>query len=435
IEAENRSLKARIQQLEDKLSHYRSSTATQNVPPSPIKTSPTSTTLEPSEYIRYGRQLILPQIGLPGQKLLKSAKVLVIGAGGLGCPAATYLSASGIGTLGIIDHDAVELSNLHRQTLHTTSRIGLPKVLSAISSLREINPNITYIPHHYALSPENALATIADYDVILDCTDHPSLRYLISDVCVLLHKPLVSASALRTDGQLIVLNSPPGKGPCYRCIWPRPPPAESVTSCGDGGVLGPVVGVMGVLQALEVVKLITSPAEERNGETAAVEGRMLFFSAYAGQQFRTLRMRGRRKTCISCGEAATITPTTIPSYETFCGLPPDVPALPAAHRRSVAEVKAEKEPVIVDIRDATQFGICAVRGSVNIPFSLFQNAAEGRLPEEMVEVLGEKEGPVVMLCRLGNDSQIAARQVFESDQLRGREVFDVVGGIREWART
>jgi len=191
---------------------------------------------------------------------------------------------------------------------------------------------------------------------------------------------------------------------------------------------------MGVLQALEAVKLIAFiPKEE--AQAAAVEGKMLFFSAYAGQQFRTLRMRGRRKTCISCGEGATITPTTIPSYEIFCGLPPDVPPLPAAYRRSVAEVKAQRNPVIVDTRDATQFGICAVRGSINIPFSLFQNAAEGSLPEDMKEVLRDNEGPVVMLCRLGNDSQITARQVLENGVLHGRKVFDVVGGIREWART
>jgi adenylyltransferase/sulfurtransferase len=207
--------------------------------------------------------------------------VLIVGAGGLGCPAAAYIAGAGVGTIGIVDGDVVETSNLHRQILHSTAKVGMKKVDSAISFLTSyclpslfyfyntyrlcrLNPNLRYIAHGEHLTPQNAREIVEKYDLVLDCTDHPTSRYLISDICVLLHKPLISASALRTDGQLIVLNSPPlpagdaSGGPCYRCVFPKPPPAESVVSCGDGGILGPVVGTMGVLQALEAVKLITA---------------------------------------------------------------------------------------------------------------------------------------------------------------------------------
>lgn len=266
---------------------------------------------------------------------------------------------------------------------------------------------------------------------------------------MLLGKPLVSASALRADGQLIVLNSPPGRGPCYRCIWPRPPPAESVASCGEAGVLGPVVGVMGVLQALEAIRLIASPLSPDHD---AKESRMLFFSAYAPTPWRTLRMRGKRPLCVACGapedlrdkiSAAALTEGVF-DYVGFCGSGGEGRVqLAEEHRMTVPEVKSEVvPPLVVDVRDRTQFGICSVPGSVNVPFSEFQSTAglvDGNgcsvLPEDMARLLRnmEKERAVVVVCRLGNDSQEAARQVMESGVFKGR-VYDVRGGIREWAK-
>ncbi|EHK50419.1 hypothetical protein TRIATDRAFT_297199, partial [Trichoderma atroviride IMI 206040] len=200
--------------------------------------------------------MIVPNFGLQGQLHVKHARVLVVGAGGLGCPAAAYLAGAGVGTLGLVDGDAVEVSNLHRQVAHSTGRVGMMKVDSAVAYLKGLNPTIIYNAHATHLTPLNAEEIVSQYDLVLDCTDHPTSRYLISDICVLLSKPLVSASAFQTSGQLIVLNNPPGKGPCYRCVFPKPPPPESVVGCGEGGIIGPVVGTMGVLQALEAIKLI-----------------------------------------------------------------------------------------------------------------------------------------------------------------------------------
>lgn len=462
LEAENQSLKARIQQLEDELSCYRSNAASPSPAPEPATgTATPPPTLEPPEYLRYGRQLILPQIGLPGQKRLKSCKVLIVGVGGLGCPAATYLAAAGVGTLGLVDHDTVELSNLHRQTLHTTARIGTPKVHSAIAALRERNPHVAYVAHAYALTRDNALATVAAYDVVLDCTDHPSLRYLLSDTCVLARKPLVSASALRTDGQLIVLNSPPaGAGaPCYRCIWPRPPPPVSVTSCGEGGVLGPVVGVMGVLQALQTIRLIVARPAPPPVCGEVKHSSMLIFSAFDDTPFRVLRLRGRRKGCVACADGAEAPKELPPEVcSAFCG---KLSLLKPQNRRTVEQVRREdqgngkdgkdgesgvartrKKRVLVDVRDETQFGICSLPGSLNIPFDQWNNCTSGGVPQEMIRVLekeqGEREeelGEVVMLCRHGNDSQVAAKQLLDSGLLaNGTTVVDVIGGITQWAK-
>jgi adenylyltransferase/sulfurtransferase len=439
---ETAALKARIAELEAELAQHRATAAASNsaAPSAPNgSTSTSQTPLSRSEYLRYSRQLLLPQIGLPGQLALKRSRVLIIGLGGLGSPAALYLAGAGIGTIGLVDHDIVEASNLHRQIIHRTSSTGVPKVHSAAAAIRELNPHVQVETYPVALNPENAVGIVKDWDVILDCTDHPKLRYLISDAAVLLGKPLVSASALKLEGQLMVLNDPPGTGPCYRCVWPQPPPPESVVSCGEGGILGPVVGVMGTMQALETIRLLTRPP----GQTQAPA--MLFFSAEAETPWRRLKMRGRRKGCVACSQEAIARGVLAggkseEDYAAFCGSPQQE-RLSAEYRVDVTEARQRisidtnnnNTTLLLDVRDETQFGICSVSGSVNVPFSRWQQTREG-LPREVETVLEtEQHRDVLVLCRLGNDSQIAAKRLMESGMAKGN-VWDVKGGIREWAR-
>ncbi|KAL7273127.1 hypothetical protein RUND412_004036 [Rhizina undulata] len=436
------------------------------------------------EYRRYGRQMILPEIGFEGQKRLKKSRVLIVGAGGLGSPAAAYIAGAGVGAIGIIDHDTVEHSNLHRQIVHASSRVGVSKVISATTFLRDLNPHVRLIPHAYALTPQNALEIIEKYDLVLDCTDHPSLRYLISDASVLLNKTVVSASALRTEGQLIILNHPPGVGPCYRCIWPRPPPPETVVGCGEGGILGPVVGVMGVLQALEAIKVLSAPPPPPNSVPDTPKTTtMTIFSAYPTPQFRSLRMRGRREKCVSCGRpedaGEVVTAESIArgltDYVAFCGGGGAGPGeeeglgLRGGERVGVDEYREVRERgrehLLVDVRDRVQFGICRLEGSCNIPYSEFQALnhpspspsssssssstspspsplQESLIPESLKTLLNEtktktknqdkvEEIPIYVLCRLGNDSQLVARQLRNAGL---RNVFDIRGGITNWAR-
>ncbi|KAJ5924945.1 MoeZ/MoeB [Penicillium verhagenii] len=430
--------------------------------------------LLPEEYGRYGRQMIVSQVGLPGQLKLRSAKVLLVGAGGLGCPAAQYLAGAGVGTLGLIDGDTVEVSNLHRQILHRTRNVGKYKVDSAIEALRELNPHVTYIPHRTHLTPDEASSIFTEYDVILDCTDNPATRYLISDTAVLLGKPLVSASALRTEGQLMVLNYPPrppgdrNGGPCYRCVFPRPPPADSVVSCADGGIMGPVVGTMGVLQALEAIKVITAPDVNALDQTPHQDPPALhIFSAYSNPLCRTIRLRSRRANCAVCSASATVSLDTVKSGSTdyifFCGSASLPPLLGPDERLSPQEYRqlhpksANRGPEqsssgshsIIDVRDQTQFGICNLENSINIPISKIlasmpnptDRKAQGDhpdfqmpswLPQDIVS--SKSNDPIYVVCRLGNDSQIAVRKMKDLglDQNGQRYIGDIRGGFRAW---
>ncbi|KAJ5607097.1 hypothetical protein N7537_003716 [Penicillium hordei] len=417
------------------------------------------------EYKRYGRQMIVSQVGLKGQLKLRSARVLLVGAGGLGCPAAQYLAGAGVGTIGLIDGDTVEVSNLHRQVLHRTKNVGKYKVDSAIESLKELNPHPTYIAHRTHLTPEAAPAVFQDYDLILDCTDNPATRYLISDTAVLLGKPLVSASALRTEGQLMVLNNPPRApgdktgGPCYRCVFPKPPPADSVVSCADGGILGPVVGTMGVLQALEAIKVITTP--DINRCRAQDPPSLHIFSAYSSPLVRTIRLRSRRANCAVCSAEATVTLDTIKSgsmdYVFFCGST-NLPSLLGPEERISAREYNERHPnvtsdssqlhTIIDVRDEAQFGICSLENSINIPISNIlssgytaglQGDGNGQaeqfpswLPSEVAS--SESTNPIYVVCRLGNDSQIVVKKMKELglDQHGKRFIGDIRGGLRSW---
>lgn len=452
------------------------------------------------EYRRYGRQMIMPEVGLQGERKvaapalpiltrspagqlrLKRSSVLIVGIGGLGCPAAAYLAGAGVGTLGLIDGDTVEISNLHRQIVHNTRKVGVSKVDSAIEFLQEyvdchesirvryltcsLNPNTKYNLHHEHLTGQTAPAIFARYDLILDCTDHPKSRYLISDAAVLLGKPLVSASALRTEGQLMTLNNPPKPpgnstgGPCYRCIFPKPPPAESVISCGDGGILGPVVGVMGVLQALEGLKLITAGLDssaETNGSLNEPHEQpeapsLLLFSAYGSPRFRSVRLRSRRPRCMACSEKAPVTLQSLLAgsldYAQFCGVfqPPNL--LRKEERISAEDFQAlRKKPgsqyILVDIREKVQFDICHLDGSVNVPFSDLMagkalpqsTAAESTSAEPFwLPQSNDLTTSIYFVCRLGNDSQLAVRRLKEAglDSQGRRYIGDVRGGFKAW---
>jgi len=422
--------------------------------------------LRKEEYKRYGRQLIMPEVGLQGQLKLKKSKVLVVGVGGLGCPAAAYLTGAGVGTLGLVDDDVVEESNLHRQILHSSETLGMSKVDSAIENLRRLNPMVNLIPHLMRLNAHDALDVFRQYDLILDCTDTPASRYLISDVCVALGKPFVSGSALKTDGQLMVLNNPPRPpgmpgGPCYRCIFPKPPPVESVVTCGEGGILGPVVGVIGVLQALGAIKIITAglsqDTEMRDVDTlpeslkdsSLPQPSLLLFSAYSSPQFREVRLRSRRNGCIACSREAWINEAAILlgllDYAQFCGTVSPVNELSPSQRTSAINLaKAldsksmdpSETPILIDTRDQTQFDLCHLDNSYNIPFSNFTSQDSGSILPKNIEsmLVNNPQRSVCVVCRLGNDSQIAAKklQMLGFDKEGKRWVGDLKGGLKAW---
>ncbi|CAM1511799.1 Fc.00g093120.m01.CDS01 [Cosmosporella sp. VM-42] len=388
------------------------------------------------EYERYSRQMIVPGFGLQGQLRLKKAKVLLVGAGGLGCPAALYLAGAGVGTLGLVDGDVVEVSNLHRQVAHSTSRVGMSKVESAITHLKEVNPTINYNAHLTHLTTQNANSIVSGYDLVLDCTDHPTSRYLISDICVLLSKPLISAAAFQTSGQLIVLNSPPGQSPCYRCVFPRPPPPDSVVGCGEGGIVGPVVGVMGVLQALEAVKMVSRGLESAEVKTPM----MLVFSGMGDAPFRSVRIRGRRKECFACGDEGALTLKEMESsldYVQFCGVRQPVDLLQPEERITAEDYdqlsKGTTEHLLLDVREKEHFDLCNIKGSVNIPISKFMSNRGSGPPDGFPTDLSTST-PVYIVCRVGNDSQIAAQKLkaLGLDDGGKRFIRDIKGGLQAW---
>ncbi|TQN70099.1 Adenylyltransferase and sulfurtransferase uba4 [Colletotrichum shisoi] len=412
--------------------------------------------LQPEDYERYGRQLIIPNVGVLGQLRLKESRILIIGAGGLGCPAAAYIAGAGAGTVGLVDGDVVEVSNLHRQVAHSTDRVGMLKVESAIAYLKGLNPLVTYRAHKEHLSPLNAEDIVSQYDIVLDCTDHPTSRYLISDICILLQKPLVSASAFRTDGQLIILNSPAAPqgslegGPCYRCVFPKPPPPDSVVSCGEGGILGPVVGVMGVLQALEAIKLVAAGAVDPKVEKkeAAAPALLIFSGAAPSGPFRSVRMRGRRKDCFACSASSTLSRETLRSgsldYISFCGVSAPVSILGPDERISAAQyeriIKAnDGRHLLVDVRERENFDICNIDGAVNIPIARFtketQPPKDGAQPRpEWLPADLPEDAPIYLVCRVGNDSQLATKRL--KDLALGNDgkrfIGDIEGGMRAW---
>jgi adenylyltransferase/sulfurtransferase len=372
--------------------------------------------LSRSELYRYARHLALPHVGLEGQTRLKATRVLCVGAGGLGSPLSMYLAAAGVGTLGIVDSDVVDASNLQRQLLHGTSDIGRTKLASASDRLAEVNPHVEVVRHETRLTSENALGILADYDVVVDGTDNFPTRYLVNDACVLLGKPNVYGSVFRWEGQVSVFGTP--GAPCYRCLFREPPPPGLVPNCAEGGVLGVLPGIIGSMQAMETVKLLLGV-----GETLA--GRLLIFDAL-DMTWREVLLR-RNPDCPVCGDHPT--QTELIDYEVFCGVKPapgqdlgphvpEIDAVDAARR-----LDSDSPPVLLDVREPWEWSISNLepKGACLIPLA--------ELPHRLGELPTGRT--VVVYCRSGQRSLTAARQLL----LEGHtEVYNLKGGILAWAR-
>ncbi|KAG6373302.1 hypothetical protein JVT61DRAFT_6440 [Boletus reticuloceps] len=379
------------------------------------------------DYPRYGRQMILDNFGLQGQIKLQRASVAVVGAGGLGCPALQYLAAAGVGRIAIIDHDTVELSNIQRQVLHNEETIGMSKVLSAAAAIKKTNSTIRVEPICEAIESSNAMALLQPYDLILDCTDNVPTRYLLSDTAVRLGRPLVSGAAQKYEGQLCIYNFGES-GPCYRCIFPKPPAPEMSGSCEEMGILGAVTGVIGVMQALEAIKILTGL---HDGKPT-----LMLFSALSMAPFRTIKLRARKPTCAACGiEGQQLGAIHETDYIAFCGGPrPDWEAKGLfsgnpGHRISAQELRirleSQEQCVLLDVRPKTEFGICHLPGSSSVPLLQLLADPPAYVPSNVT-------AKIVVLCRLGNDSQIAAEALRELNPLF--DVRDVIGGLRAWAK-
>ena len=388
--------------------------------------------LTSSEVNRYSRQLVLDEFGTSSQSRLKHGSCLIVGVGGLGCPAATYLAAAGVGTLGLVDYDRVDIANLHRQVLHTENGVGQFKVTSAKEALSQLNSHTTINCYQTLLTSDNALDVARDYDVIIDATDNVATRYLLNDVSVLLDKPLVSGSALRFEGQLTVYHHK--GGPCYRCIFPVPPPPETVTNCSDGGVLGVVPGVIGNLQALEAIKILADIG-------GCYSGKLLLFDGLRGS-FSTVKLRARRIDCKVCGDNPEI--TSLIDYANFCGAKPNdkcvnLSILNEEDRVSVEFLKRlEKDSyVIIDCRKKVEYEICHLSNSLNIPIEELSIATE---PAKFIDsFLDDSKKDIYFLCHHGNDSQKAVKLVRDSissltDYNQNRIIKDVIGGIHLWSQ-
>ncbi len=373
--------------------------------------------LTPAERQRYARHLILPQVGADGQRKLKQARVLIIGTGGLGSPAALYLAAAGIGHLGLVDYDVVDISNLQRQVIHGESTLGVPKVESAARRLRDLNPHVTVEVHHEPLTRHNALDLIARYDVVIDGTDNFPTRYLANDACVMVGKPLVYGSVFRFEGQASVFGLK--DGPCYRCLLPEPPPPGSVPSCAEAGVLGVLPGTIGTIQATEALKLILGVGEP-------LAGRLLLYDALE-MTFDTIRLP-KRANCPVCGEHPTI--TELIDYEAFCGAPGHPPidppvADPSAPEQTPRQIKARLdagEPLLLlDVREPFELQLSRVDGALNIPMS--------QMAERWSEI--PRDRPVVVFCHTGVRS---ANLIDALREVGYTNLINLVGGIDAWSR-
>ncbi len=370
--------------------------------------------LSNEEVLRYSRHLIIPEVGMEGQKKLKAGKVLMIGAGGLGSPLGMYLAAAGVGKLGIVDFDVVDKTNLQRQIMHSTADIGRPKLDSARETLEGINPNISIETYEMRLTSENALKLFAGYDVVVDGTDNFPTRYLVNDACVLLGKPNVYGSILRFDGQVSVFDAK--RGPCYRCLYPAPPPPGLVPSCAEGGVLGVLPGIIGTLQALEVIKLLL-------GEGDPLIGRLVLFDALKFK-FREMKLR-KNPDCPICGNNPSI--RTLIDYEQFCGIVKPAPAgrkIDEKTEITVEQLKARLDRgddiFILDVREPREFEIVNL-GAPLIPLS--------ELPEKYTELDPSKE--IIVHCKMGGRSAKAAAFL---RQHGFKDVKNLVGGIDAWTQ-
>ncbi|VDN55679.1 unnamed protein product [Dracunculus medinensis] len=392
--------------------------------------------LTTEEVRRYSRQLIVEEIGVAGQEKLLYSSLLIVGAGGLGCPVALYSAAAGIGRIGIVDGDHISIDNLHRQIAHSENDLGNSKVSSLLASINQLNSKVKVEIFDTHLTVKNAVKILNNYDVIADCTDNVPTRYLINDICVLLKKPLVSGSALRWEGQLSVYNF--GQDcPCFRCIFPRPPPAIAVSRCADSGVIGPIVGIVGNLQAVEIIKICAL-------NISSFAGRIYLFNGLTGIT-KNVRLRNRQANCAVC--SANNDKNFLGDYEMFCDSPINdnpisLDLLATDDRLTAGEFYSmciSDSPCLIDIRSSNQFDIGHISIAKNIEFSnlikmtrsnllSFLDFDENRLKSVGVLVL------VYVICRRGNHSQLAVLNLREKfadiDPLRFK---DIIGGYESWA--
>jgi adenylyltransferase/sulfurtransferase len=364
------------------------------------------------EISRFSRHLILPEVGIAGQTKLKHAKVAMIGAGGLGAPLGLYLAAAGVGRIGLVDFDVVDVSNLQRQVIHGTRDIGRKKLDSAADRMQDINPNVRIDKFDTGLTSENALEILRDYDIVVDGTDNFPTRYLVNDACVLLKKPNVYGSIFRFEGQATVFAYE--DGPCYRCLYPEPPPPGLVPSCAEGGVLGILPGVIGVIQATEAVKIILGI-----GDT--LKGRLLLYDAL-GMKFRELKLR-RDKDCPVCGDRPTV--TKLIDYQQFCGIKPMTNEPVAASALIDAlELKQKIDRgdnfILLDVREPHEYQIARIPGSILIPL--------GDLPKRLSEL--DKSADIVAQCKSGGRSQKAVDLLKQNGF---QHVRNMTGGITAWS--
>jgi adenylyltransferase/sulfurtransferase len=377
-----------------------------------LDTKPALAALSNDEILRYSRHLIMPEVGMEGQQKLKAAKVLCIGAGGLGSPLALYLTAAGVGTLGIVDFDVVDFTNLQRQIIHSTADVGRKKLDSAEEKLKGINPFVEVRKFEMKLSSENALELFRQFDIIADGTDNFPTRYLVNDACVLTGKPNVYGSIFRFEGQASVFATE--EGPCYRCLYPEPPPPGLVPSCAEGGVLGILPGLVGVIQATETIKLIL-------GSGDPLIGRLLLVDAL-GMKFRELKLR-KNPDCPACGKHPTV--TKLIDYNEFCGIRrQETPVVTSGvPETTVEELKrrldAGEKVFVLDVREPHEYQICNINGHL-IPL--------GDLPKRMNELDSSRE--IVVHCKSGVRS---AKAVAQLQQAGFRKVANLKGGILAWA--
>jgi len=365
---------------------------------------------ERDEYLRYSRHFPLPQFGLEGQAKLKAAAVLVVGAGGLGCPVSLYLTAAGVGHIGLVDFDIVDLSNLQRQVLYTMDDIGLPKTERAKERLIRLNPQIEVTTYDEPLDSSNAERIFADYDIIIGATDNFPTRYLVNDVSVFQGKPNIYGSIYQFDGQVALFHSE--KGPCYRCIFPEPPPPGMVPSCAEGGVLGVLPGVIGCLQATEAIKWIIGA-----GDTLL--GRLLLFDALS-MNFRQVKLQ-KNPACPVCGEHPTITEPV--DYEFFCGVSGTEEQV-AAPSLTVLEVKSKldggEKTILLDVREAWEWDIAHLDGATLVPLA--------SLPDRLGDLDPAHE--IVVYCHTGERSEDAVNYLIQAGYVKAR---NMAGGIRAWS--
>lgn len=431
-----------------------------------------------AEYARYGRQMILPSMGLEGQLKLRQAKVLVVGGGGLGCPAVQYLAAAGVGKISVVDHDHVEKSNLQRQILHTDERVGMNKAVSISIAAKIINPHIEVIPIQKSFSVENAIDLVQSHDIVLDCTDNVLTRYLISDAAVRCQRQVVSGAAQGFDGQLVVLHkdlrvgasasglssstsqSNVPRGPCYRCLFPRAPKPEEVTDCEDGGVLGTITGLVGTMQAFETIKLLIGLGDDAEDDRGNPIVGMTLVSPLNFPPFKTVKLRPRRiKICRACGDKTQMEEELVnemisedlsrENYIAFCGLNSKKSLKGFDEMNAMDFAKALQQnhsnQSVIDVRPNVEYQIAHLPSTKSIPFRQIDSDPlkwYKFILQSRSDPNHDQDNNVYILCRRGNDSRLAchalsaaAEEANSGSQISNIRFINVTGGLRAWSNT